>query len=256
MAPDPRDRPSAEELLVALGGAPDPELTAPTTAVHLPRDVDATTVLGEDLATVPRAHPTALLEAEPEPVVPVRTGVGPVQAFATAGAALALLTSLALVLPVVAPVVALVGLVLLRAAGRSAEARAVRRERRGQRRSDPLVSTLGAPVHLLAGLLDTVSALPLMVLVAAPPAGLVWLADPVVNGLEQLELTVATAVLLAVVACLSRRPHRRSRLLLRRALGAVAPRPLAGAAVVVVLLLAALLLLATAEGAAPSSWPL
>jgi hypothetical protein len=42
MSPEPADRPTAPQLLSALGGASSAE----TVVVHLPRDVDATTVLG------------------------------------------------------------------------------------------------------------------------------------------------------------------------------------------------------------------
>ena len=93
-------------------------------------------------------------------------------------------------------------------------------------------------------------------LVGAVPAGLVWLADPTLPGLERPELAAAAGVVTALVVALGRRVHRRSRRMLRS--GLLRATPGTASAVVVLLLVsaAAALLLATAEGAAPEWWPL
>jgi len=178
------------------------------------------------------------------------------QAALTGAAAVAVVATGALVAPVVTAVVALLGVLLLRAGGRSAERLALRRERRGERRRDPLVSMLGAPWHLLAALADTLVSVPLVALVAGAPAGAIWLADPVVNGLERPELTASTAITVGLVVLLSRRGHRRTRLALRRALVTSTPSTAGAVAVLAVLLGSAVLLLAAAEGSAPTWWPL
>jgi hypothetical protein len=152
-------------------------------------------------------------------------------------------------------IVVLVGVVVLRAAGRSAERLALRRDRRGERRRDPVVSVLGLPWHLLAAALDTLISAPLLVLSAAVPAGIVWLADPVVNGLERPELTASTALVVALAVCLGRRGHRRTRVALRRTLLTTTPSAASAVAVLAVLLVSAVLLLAAAEGSAPTWWP-
>jgi hypothetical protein len=99
---------------------------------------------------------------------------------------------------VVTAATALVLLVCLRAVSRSADRLRLRRDRRGLRRRDPVVAVLGAPWHLSSALLDTLVSLPLLAAAAALPAGLVWLLDPVGNGLERAELTVATATTVAL----------------------------------------------------------
>jgi len=118
------------------------------------------------------------------------------------------------------------------------------------------VTTLGAPWHLVLALADTLTSLPLILLAAAGPAAAVWFADPVVSGLERDELTIATATLIGLVVALTRRVHARSRLLLRRTLLTVTPGTSSAVAVAVSLAVIALLLLATAEGRAPTYWPL
>ena len=312
MDPEPARRPTAPELLAELGGAS----CAETVTVHLPRDVDATTLLATDLLS-PR--PTAVLPAGaelvgvgsgPRPVLdpapahdepaydqpdhdqpdydqpdhdgwghdgaPEHAGPGPAydldreppapwqpahparaaQVVATGAAALAVVAAGALVAPVATAAAALVLLVVLRAAGRSRQRLALRRERRGERRRDPVLAALGAPWQLLAGLTDTLVALPLMALVAAPPVAAVWLLDPATNGLERPELAAATATVVALLVCLARAAHRPSRLLLRRGLVTATPGTAGAVAVVVVLLLSAVLLLAAAESTAPTWWPL
>ena len=174
----------------------------------------------------------------------------------TAVAALAVVGAGTLVAPVVGAAAALVLLVALRAAGRSGERLRDRRDRRGERRRDPLVATLGAPWHVLLALGDTLTALPLLLLAAAVPAGLVYLADPVLQGLERDELTAATATVVVLAAGLARRVHRRSRLLLRRTLQTLTPGAASSVALVTALALIAVLLVATAEGRAPVLWPL
>lgn len=276
---DPTRRPSAAALLERLGGASQ----AQALAVHLPHDVDETTVLDvAALRTVALTRPVpALVPAGPpphddgpyddepydayedelvpwdaEPPAPRTSAARSGQAVLTAAAAVAVIATGALVAPVVTGVLALLAVLLLRAGGRSAERLALRRERRGERRRDPLVSMLGAPWHLLAALADTLVSVPLLVLVAGAPAGAVWLADPVVNGLERPELTASTAITLGLVVLLGRRGHRRTRLALRRALVTSTPSTAGGVAVVAVLLASAVLLLAAAEGSAPTWWPL
>ncbi len=293
MSRDPARRPSSDDLLAELGGAS----AAQAVTVHLPHDVDETTVLDvAALRTVALTRPVpALVPAGPEygppydegpydegpyddqpdhdptyadppfhDVVtwdgdlpaPRSSGARSAQLLLTTAAAIAVVASGALVAPVVTAVLALAGIVLLRAGGRSAERLALRRERRGERRRDPLVSMLGAPWHLLAALADTLVSVPLVALAAGVPAGAVWLLDPVVNGLERPELTAATATTVALVVLLSRRGHRRTRLALRRALVTATPSAAGATAVLAVLSVSAVLLLATAEGSAPTWWPL
>ena len=174
----------------------------------------------------------------------------------TAVAALAVVGAGTLVAPVIGAAAALVLLVALRAAGRSGERLRDRRDRRGDRRRDPLVATLGAPWHVLLALGDTLTALPLLLLAAAVPTGLVYLSDPVLQGLERDELTAATATVVVLAAGLARRVHRRSRLLLRRTLQTLTPGAASSVALVAALALIAVLLVATAEGRAPVLWPL
>jgi len=178
------------------------------------------------------------------------------QVGATGAAALAVVAAATLVAPVLGVAGALLLLVGLRTVGRSSRRLRDRRERRGERRRDPLVTTLGAPWHLAMALADTLTSLPLMLLAAAGPAAAVWFADPVVSGLERDELTIATAVLIGLVVALTRRVHAGSRLLLRRTLLTVTPGTSSAVAVAVSLAVIALLLLATAEGRAPTYWPL
>lgn len=178
------------------------------------------------------------------------------QVGATSVAALAVVGAATLVAPVLGAIGALLLLVGLRAVGRSSERLRDRRDRRGERRRDPVVATLGAPWHLLLAAVDTLTALPLMALVAAPLAGLVYVADPVLSGLERDELSVATATVAALVVGLSRRVHRRSRLLLRRTMLTLTPGASSAVALVLGLGLIAALLLATAEGRAPDWFPL
>ena len=305
MTPDPRRRPAAGELLQHLGGASAEE----TTVLHLPRDVDATTLLA---APALRPAPTAVLTA-PAPVgggglsadlaaydevdddraydgayddraydpryddrsyddgtygdrpyapvpwdqpEPRRSGARSAQLLLTGLAALAVVGTASLVAPVLTGGLVLLALVLLRAGARGSDRLALRRERRGGRRRDPVVAVLAAPWHLLAALLDTLVALPLMAVAAAVPAGAVWLLDPTVDGLERPELTAATATVTALVVALARRGSRRSRRVLREALVSATPSAAGGVAVATVLVVSAVLLLATAEGSAPSWWPL
>jgi hypothetical protein len=270
MTPDPGRRPDAAALLRHLGGASSEQ----TTVLHLPRDVDATTLLA---APALRPAATAVLTApappyeeeydeeghddaphdavpwhEPEPR---RSGARSGQLLLTGLAALAVVATASLVAPVLTAGLVLLALVLLRAGARGSERLAVRRERRGGRRRDPVVAVLAAPWHLLAGLLDTLVALPLMALAAAVPAGAVWLLDPTVNGLERPELTAATGTVTALAVALARRGNRPSRRALRDALVTATPSAAGGVAVTTVLVVSAVLLLAAAEGSAPSWWP-
>ena len=265
LARHPEHRPSSEELLDRLGG-PSQERTV---AVHLPRDVDATTVLQTDVL---RPRPTAVLTAPPRQVeqdedAPYEDEVGPwdearpsgaraAQVFLTGTAALAVVAAAALVVPVITGALVLLGIVVLRTVARSSDRLALRRERRGGRRRDPFVAALTSPFHLLAALADLLVSLPLMAVVGGVPAGLVYLLDPTVDGLEGPELAAATGVVGALVVWLARRGNRRSRRALRSALLLCTPSTASSVAVVAVLAMSAVLLLATAEGSAPTWWPL
>jgi hypothetical protein len=196
-------------------------------------------------------HDDDLLAPE-EPSRPARE----LQTVVTGTAATAALGALTLVAPVLGAVCALLVLVLLRATGRGTDRLHGRRERRGDRRRDPVVTALASPWYLVLALLDTLVSLPLLALVAAVPAGLVWLASPDVTGLERPELTVATGVVTALVTGLGRRVHAPSRRLLRRVLLRATPGSSSAVALAIALAATAVLLLAAAEGAAPVWWPL
>ena len=243
--PDPARRPAATELLAELGGAS----AAVTQVLRLPHDVDATTVLTRDW------QPEYEEQAYDERPRPRRHAARRLQVLVTGLIALAVVATAALVAPVVAATVTLVAVVLLRAVTRSAEKLALRRDRRGGRRRDPLLAVLGAPWHLLAALLDVVVSLPLLALVAGPPAAAVWFLEPKVDGLETPELTAATATVIALVAYLSRRGSRRPRRALADALVTATPTAAGAVAVAAVLAVSAVLLLATAEGSTPTWWP-
>ena len=262
---DPAQRPQAVDLLDRLGGASVEE----TVVLHLPRDVDATralTVLQPTRELVPAGsgppEPPVeqayddLVPWEQEPYAPRLPAARTAQVLMTAAAALTVVATAALVAPLVAAAAALVGVVLLRTVTRSSERLALRRERRGGRRLDPLLAALGTPWHLLAALLDTLVSLPLLVVAAAVPAGAVYLLDPTVDGLEAPELTAATAIVVALGVSLARRSNRRSRRALRDALVTATPTASGAVAVIAVLVASAVLLLATAEGSAPTWWPL
>lgn len=245
--PDPARRPAASALLAELGG-PSSAVTRP---LHLPRDVDATTVLERHPDWAP-ADDEEAYDALPRLRRPVARRV---QVGLTGLLALAVVTTAALVAPVVAAAVTLLAVVVLRAVTRSADRLALRRDRRGGRRRDPLLAVFGAPWHLLAALLDVVVSLPLLALVAGPPAAAVWFLEPTVDGLETPESTAATATVVALVAYLSRRGSRRPRRALADALVTATPTAAGAVAVAAVLAVSAVLLLATAEGSAPTWWP-
>ena len=177
------------------------------------------------------------------------------QVGVTAAAGGAVVGAATLVAPIVGAVGVLLLLVLLRATGRASERLRGRRERRGQRRRDPVVTALGSPWYTVLALGDTLLSLPLLLVCAAVPAGLVWLASPAVSGIDLPELTAATAVLAALLAGLSRRVHAPSRRMLRGALLAATPGTSSAVAVALALGATALLLLATAEGAGAIWWP-
>ena len=297
MDPDPARRPDARALLAELGG---PTFAAPVT-VHLPHDVDATTVLQapalqpdptsvltlvdepeRELATA-TSGPRSVLPAGPPPPdwppsgwsdqpqdqepqddveddllpedEPRRNPARELQTVVTGAAATAVVGALALVAPVLGAACTLLVLVLLRATGRGTDRLHSRRERRGDRRRDPVVTALASPWYVLLAAVDTLLSLPLLALVAAVPAGLVWLASPDVSGLERPELTIATAVVTALVAGLGRRVHAPSRRLLRRVLLRTTPGSSGAVALTVALAATAVLLLAAAEGSAPVWWP-
>ena len=190
------------------------------------------------------------------PDEPGRSTARELQTVLTGAAATALVGALTLVAPVLGAACALLVLVLLRATGRGSDRLHGRRERRGDRRRDPVVTALASPWYVLLALVDTLLSLPLLVLVAAVPAGLVWLATPDLSGLERPELTIATGVVAALLAGLGRRVHAPSRRLLRRLLQRTTPGSSGAVALAVAIAATAVLLLATAEGAAPVWWPL
>lgn len=297
MDPDPARRPDARALLAELGG---PTFAAPVT-VHLPHDVDATTVLQapalhpdptsvltlvdepeRELATATTGPRGVLPEAPPPPDwrpggwsdephdrepyddveddllpedEPRRNPARELQTVVTGAAATAVVGAITLVAPVLGASCALLVLVLLRATGRGTDRLHSRRERRGDRRRDPVVTALASPWYVVLAAVDTLLSLPLLALVAAVPAGLVWLASPDVSGLERPELTIATAVVTALVAGLGRRVHAPSRRLLRRVLLRTTPGSSGAVALAVALGATAVLLLAAAEGSAPVWWP-
>jgi len=192
----------------------------------------------------------------PPPDEPRRSAARQLQTVVTGAAATCLLGASTLVAPVLGAACALLLLVLLRATGRGSDRLQGRRLRRGERRRDPLVTALASPWYLALALGDTLLSLPLLAVVAAVPAGLVWLGSPDLSGLERTELTVATGVVTAVLAGLGRRVHAPSRRLLRRLLERATPGSSSAVAVVLALAATAVLLLAAAEGAAPVWWPL
>ena len=206
---------------------------------------------GPDPDAWPEDPDRGILAALPAKTHPARA----VQVGATGAAALAVTTAITLVAPVLGVAAVLLLLVSLRTVSRSSTRLRDRRERRGDRRRDPVVATLGAPWHFVLAVADTLTSLPLMLLVAAGPAAAVWFADPVASGLERTELTVATATVLGLLVALSRRVHAGSRLLLRRTLLTMTPGSSSGVAVLLALAVIAVLLLATAEGRAPIFWP-
>ena len=190
------------------------------------------------------------------PDEPRRSPARELQTVVTGTAGAGLVGALTLVAPALGAVCALLVLVLLRATGRGSDRLQGRRERRGDRRRDPVVTALASPWYLTLAAVDTLLSLPLLLLVAAVPAGLVWLGSPGVSGLERPELAVATGVVAGLLAGLGRRVHAPSRRLLRQLL--VRTTPGSSSAVVLALALGAgaVLLLAAAEGAAPVWWPL
>jgi hypothetical protein len=294
MDADPDRRPSAAAVLSRLGGT----TAAEPVTVHLPRDVDPTTLLtvlpdSDALSTQvipaatrelvaaasvpvrrpppdPPAYPPAL---QPDPydegegaedLVPWEDAAPPVrrsaarslQALLTAVACLALVGAGTLVAPVVGAGAVLLLLVAMRAVARAGERLRGRVERRGGRRRDPVVAALGAPWHLVLSALETLLTLPLLLLVAAAPAAVVWFADPALPGIERFELAAATATVVALATGLSRAVHRPSRRMLRGALVSVTPGVPAALAVLLVVTALAGLLVAAAEGSAPLAWPL
>jgi len=202
------------------------------------------------------AEPADLVPWDDE-APPVRRSAGrSLQAVLTAVALLTLVGAGTLVAPVVGGAAALVLLVALRAIGRAGERLRGRVERRGDRRRDPVVAALGAPWHLALSALETLGTLPLLLLVAAVPAAVVWFAESAGAGIERFELTAATVTVVALATGLSRSVHRPSRRLLRSALVSVTPGVPGALAVLLVVAALAGLLVAAAEGSAPYGWPL
>ena len=178
------------------------------------------------------------------------------QVVVTSVACLALVGATTLVAPTLGAAGGLGLLVALRAVGRGSDRLRTRRERRGGRRRDPMVATLGAPWHLALGALDTLVSLPLLLVVAALPAGIVWLADPAADGFDRPELTVATATVIGLATGLHRQVHQPSRRLLRNALVTATPGAASALAVLLAVVAIAAVLLATAQRSAPYVWPL
>ncbi len=194
------------------------------------------------------------LLALPDP--PPRDPARELQTVVTGAAAAGVVGALTLVAPVLGAVLALLVLVLLRATGRGTDRLHGRRERRGDRRRDPVVTALASPWYVALALVDTALSLPLLLLVAAVPAGLVWLSAPDLSGLERPELAVAAGVVAGLVAGLGRGVHAPSRQLLRRVLVRVTPGASSAVALALALAATAVLLLAAAEGSAPVWSPL
>jgi hypothetical protein len=273
---DPRRRPTAEALVAQLGGRSSAE---PVT-VRLRRDVDATDVLDLDrmhtqvlvgarsVARTPLPYRPeedtrrpddgwALDRAGAEQLAPVRRHPArTAQVVATGAAGLAVVGAAALVAPIVTAALALLLLVGLRAVARSADRLRLRRDRRGERRRDPMLAVLGAPWQLASATLDTLLSLPLLVAAAVVPAGAVWLLDPTGGGLQRPALTAATATSVALAVGLSRRAHLGSRRLLRQSLVAATPGPPAALAVLLGVVTVGIALLAVAASSAPVWWPL
>jgi serine/threonine protein kinase len=289
MDPDPARRPDATELLAALGDGP----VAQAVTTRLPRHAEAGRTAARALvpagtpapwpADDTRWHddgwhdetrsydetdaydetpwydePPLLPWEDPSGTVPdaQRSPARTAQLWVTGASALSLVAAGSLVAPVLSAAAVLVLLVALRGSGRSGARRALRRERRGTRRRDPVLAAVEAPWDLLVGALSTLAALPAMLVVAAVPAGVVWWLAPTVDGLEPPELTATAGTVVALLVALAQRASRPSRLLLRRALFAATPGPAAAVALVLALGAAAVLLLAAAEGSAPTWWPL
>ena len=231
-----------------VGGPPPPPHWPP----HLDDDDDDADVhagvhdddtLDDDLLALP-------------PDEPPRNAARELQTVVTGAAATGLVGALTLVAPVLGATCALLVLVLLRATGRGSDRLHGRRERRGDRRRDPVVTALASPWYVTLALVDTLLSLPLLALIAAAPAGLVWLASPDLSGLERPELTIATGVVAGLLAGLGRRVHAPSRRLLRRIMVRATPGSSGAVALAVAIGATAVLLLAAAEGAAPVWWPL
>jgi serine/threonine protein kinase len=290
MNPDPARRPDATELLAALGDGP----VAQAVTTQLPRHAEAGRTPARALvpAGTPAPWPaddtpwndetrpvdeTAAYDETPAydetrwydepPLLPwedpprtaphtQRSPARTAQTWVTGASALSLVAAASLVAPVLSAATVLVLLVALRGSGRSGARRALRRERRGTRRRDPVLAAVEAPWDLLVGALSTLAAVPAMLVVAAVPAGVVWWLAPTVDGLEPPELTAAAGTVVALLVALAQRASRPSRLLLRRTLVAATPGPAAAVGLGLALGAAAVLLLAAAEGSAPTWWPL
>jgi hypothetical protein len=245
-------RPATEAVRELATATTGPRAVLPTGGPPPPQDWPAR--VDEDEEAYDDPLDDDLLALPPDE--PRRSAARELQTVVTGTAATGLLGALTLVAPVLGAVCALLALVLLRATGRGSDRLQGRRERRGDRRRDPVVTALASPWYVLLALVDTLLSLPLLALVAAVPAGLVWFASPDLSGLERPELTIATGVVAGLVAGLGRRVHAPSRRLLRRLLVRTTPGSSGAVALAVAIAATAVLLLATAEGAAPVWWPL
>jgi hypothetical protein len=242
--PEPSRRPTARELVAALGGRSATEavtlhlddLTALATSVI---DLNGTRRLvgvssGPQTRLLPDApaRPPHLVEPPPMIVRPGRLRVGlvtPAAAVALAG------------LGAAAPLVALLCLVALlgavQAASHAQAVHTVRRERRGVRRRDPMLQVVLAPWHLLRGLGHALVGLPLALLAGAPVAALVAVVSHLRLGWDRGQ-ALGAGVGLVVVAgvSLARRSAAGSRLLLGTAVLRATPTASACTFLIAVLL--------------------
>ncbi|MCW2500172.1 MAG: hypothetical protein JWN87_1848 [Frankiales bacterium] len=276
----PLDRPTAAELLHALGGpssAPDltvrlSDLEGATSvldlgqtrqlvsAVPAPRPPSSvpppTQVLAA--ATVP---PTSVLAADPPggheiALPPPVVRPGRLRVASVAPAALAAVGGLTVLAPAVAAAAVLLLLAGLQTTTRSRAVLTVRRERRGARRRDPAIQALALPWHLLRGLGDVLAGLPLAVVVGGPfGAGLALL----LKGRHGASLASAYGAALAVLAVLAVQLSRRStadaRRLLGRGLLRATPTASAGFCVVAVLLVVGAVGVVLATDTGVHWWP-
>ena len=171
-------------------------------------------------------------------------------------AALCVLAAATLVAPLVAVIGLVIVLVLLRTVSRTGDRLASRRERYGDQRGDGVMAALGTPWHVTVAALDTALSLPVVVLIAALPAGAVWLLLPAgVNGLERPELAAAAGCTVGALIALTRRSQAGGRRLLRQGLRRLTSRTAIAVPVIVAMVVTALLLLSHAEAARAVWWP-
>lgn len=264
---DPRRRPTAHALLGRLADiaqlvtVPLARTAAEHSSHQSPSDDEQPPEAGSPTSTLSSLQAPAVSDPGPDPdsAAPIsRSPVRRAQSVVVAALSVLAVAALTLAAPVAGGVLVVLLLSGLRAVARAGERLRGRRDRRGVRRRDATLAAVGTPWHLLRGLLETAGSLPLLLVVAGPFAGLVWLLDPELSGgsLDRPELTAATAAALCVLTALCTGRHRHSRRLLARTLVRLTPGPLSSGALLLVLIAVVGLLVATAEGSSPSLWPL